>query len=40
MPELVRKDFPRMGNRKGTQEPGAFRASGAVGIGSQGMAQL
>lgn len=29
-----------MGNGKGPQEPGAFRAAGAVGIGSQGMARL
>lgn len=40
MPELVGMIFPRMGNRKGAQEPGAFRAAGAVGIGSQGMARL
>lgn len=32
MPEL-RMIFPRMGNTKGPQEPGAFRAAGAVGIG-------
>lgn len=40
MPELIGMIFPRMGNKKGPQEPGAFRAAGAVGIGSQGMARL
>lgn len=40
MPELTGTIFQRMANTKGPQEPGAFRAAGAVGIGSQGMARL